>query len=152
MSKRPLAAPLGLALLALLPSCMHTPMPPPPSVGAAVATPSPVDAADGIVMLHTRLMVAGLGCGSVWQDPGAFGHYASFVSRNAAAIRAAQQAKAARLGGMAAFDSEHTILSNRESMRMRQMGAQAYCTEMKAPFYAAMAAPAAKLPTLAQGL
>ncbi len=135
--RRPLAS---LLLLALLTACAGSD----PSASAvdapfSAATADP-GAADRIVRLHTRLMVAGLACGPSWRDPQAFRHYSAFVSRNAPVLSAAQRDMAGRMGSQSGFDSAHTDLSNRESQRMIRLGTPAYCAEMRPSFYAAMAA------------
>jgi hypothetical protein len=138
----------GLLVAGLLPACAS------PDAGSGdVIAGSGIAAADPgassrIVRLHTRLMVAGLACGPAWQDPQAFRRYAAFVSRNAPVLSAAQRDVARQLGGISDFDVEHTALSNRESLRMRQLGTLIYCSEMQAPFYAAMGSAAEELAAL----
>ncbi|UEM19675.1 hypothetical protein JL100_021645 [Skermanella mucosa] len=95
--------------------------------------------ADRIVSLQTRTMLAGLACGRVWGDPTAFARYASFTNRNAAILRRSQHELADRMGGMAEFDKMHTRISNGESLRLLAMGDQYYCSEMRGPFYTAVA-------------
>ncbi|WP_207478185.1 hypothetical protein [Arenibaculum pallidiluteum] len=138
----------GLMLATLLPGCAGDGAEPSATAGLASEQAMDSGAASRIVLLHTRLMVAGLGCGPMWQDPSAFSRYSAFVARNAQVISSAQQGVATRLGGMAAFDAEHTVLSNRESLRMNMIGMPAYCAEMRGPFYAAMLASPADLAIL----
>ncbi|EWY37619.1 hypothetical protein N825_17305 [Skermanella stibiiresistens SB22] len=95
-------------------------------------------AADRVVSLQTRTMLAGLACGAQWNDPQAFSRYASFTVRNAEIIRHSQRELAERMGGLSEFDQMHTRISNGESMRMLNMGDAAYCSEMRMPFYTAV--------------
>ncbi|WP_158046738.1 hypothetical protein [Skermanella pratensis] len=128
----------GILLGALvLAGCAETPDP----VLETAQTPLMLgdSSADRIVSLQTRTMLAGLACGHVWGDPAAFARYASFTNRNAEVLRRSQHELADRMGGMAEFDRMHTRISNGESMRLLAMGDQYYCSEMRGPFYTAVA-------------
>ena len=130
---------LGLACLSLVAACGGGDIKPEVS-SAPTAAPALVSAsADRIVTLQTRTMLAGLACGSSWDDPQAFARYARFTVRNAAVLRRSQQAMADRMGGMATFDRLHTEMSNGESIRLQAMGAPAYCVQMREPFYTMVA-------------
>jgi hypothetical protein len=127
----------GILLCTLaLPGCASEPDP----VLAAAQTPLMLgdSAADRIVALQTRTMLAGLACGPAWGDPQAFVRYANFTVRNAAVLRRSQHELAERMGGMEEFDRMHTRISNGESKRMLSMGGPAYCAEMRQPFYTAV--------------
>ena len=127
---------LGLACLSLVAACGGGDIKP----EVSSAAPALVSAsADRIVTLQTRTMLAGLACGSSWNDPQAFARYAQFTIRNAAVLRRSQQAMADRMGGMATFDRLHTEMSNGESIRLQAMGAPAYCAWMREPFYTTVA-------------
>jgi hypothetical protein len=132
------AMPLSAAFLA---ACASTPEPaegPAATVAEAPAlcVPPAPTAAERIVRLHTRAMVAGLACGPVWGDGQAFGRYADFTVRNAELLRESQAEVAKHLGGTRAFDVLHTEMSNDESMRMRAVGPGLYCQRMRDSFYA----------------
>ncbi len=145
----------SLVVLGLLAACAGgTPAPEVSSTAPdSPAVPAPSTATSPqIVGLHTRLMVAGLACGPVWQDPNAYRLYAGFTVRHAGILRHAQQDMASRLGGMAAFDQRHTAMSNEESMRARVQGVAAYCAERQAEFYSATSASPGELPGLIVGL
>ncbi|HEV7370176.1 hypothetical protein [Arenibaculum sp.] len=102
----------------------------------ALCVPPAPTAAERIVRLHTRAMVAGLACGPVWGDGQAFGRYADFTVRNAGLLRESQSEVAKGLGGTRAFDVLHTEMSNDESMNMRRIGPGLYCQRMRDSFYA----------------
>lgn len=102
----------------------------------ALCVPPAPTAAERIIRLHTRAMVAGLACGPVWGDGQAFGRYADFTVRNAELLRESQAEVARRLGGTRAFDALHTEMSNDESMHMRVVGPGLYCQRMRDSFYA----------------
>ncbi|WP_207479908.1 hypothetical protein [Arenibaculum pallidiluteum] len=130
--------PAWMVLACLLSACVaHGPLPA-DGLGVSAAAPADPVTSSRIVRNHVRLAVAGLSCGPHWRDPGAAARYAAFAERNARTLEGAQRVVTAHLGSRSEFDTEHTELHNRELLRLRRMGAGAYCAEMRAPFYAAM--------------
>jgi hypothetical protein len=105
--------------------------------------------ADRVVALQTQTMLAGLACGRIWADAGAFQRYADFTIRNSSLLRRSQSDVAARLGGAEAFDRMHTRISNGESKRLIDLGDASYCAEMRKPFYIVVALDEQRLAELA---
>lgn len=98
-------------------------------------------AAEQFMKLHTELMVTGLTCNALYQDPDLFTQYQRFTVAHQDRIRDSQNVLARFLGryqrGNQArlFDTYRTLMANNESQVVINVSQNTYCQAQRERFY-----------------
>ena len=91
-----------------------------------------------VIRLHTQLMVAGLACAEVYQEPDLFRQYRIFSTDNADLFRQARADVEAEFGGgedgTAQFDTYRTRLANEEALIIVDRSLTTYCRMRESRF------------------